>query len=63
MDIRIVSGFGMEDEVRSLFSEYTDMLVSIDPSFSIYLSIQHYDDEIAGLEGKYGAGWQAVCPL
>ena len=54
MDIRIVSGFGMEDEVRSLFSEYTGMLVSLDPSFSIYLSIQHYDDEIRSLKDKYG---------
>ena len=30
------------DEIKSLFSEYTAMLVSIDPSFSIYLDIQHY---------------------
>ena len=59
----IEEGLEHKDDVRILFSEYTDMLVSMDPGFRIYLDIQHYDDEIAGLEGKYGAGWQAVCPL
>ena len=50
----IEEGLEHKDDVRILFSEYTDMLVSMDPGFRIYLDIQHYDDEIAGLEGKYG---------
>ncbi len=41
------------DEIKSLFSEYTAMLVSIDPSFSIYLDIQHYDEEAGNPAAKY----------
>ena len=54
MDAVIVPGLERKEDIRSLFSEYTDMLVSLDPSFSIYLDIQHYSDEIRDLEGKYG---------
>ena len=52
--IRIEEGLEHKDDVRSLFSEYTEMLVSLDPEFHIYLDIQHYDDEIEHLEDKYG---------
>ena len=41
------------DEIKSLFSEYTAMLVSIDPSFSIYLDLQHYDEEAGNPAAKY----------
>ena len=41
------------DEIKSLFSEYTAMLVLIDPSFSLYLDIQHYDDEAQDPAVKY----------
>ena len=50
----IEEGLGRKEDVRSLFREYTDMLVSLDPDFRIYLDIQHYDDELENLEGKYG---------
>ena len=29
------------------------MLVSLDPSFRLYLDIQHYEDEVRDLEAKY----------
>lgn len=37
-----------------LFSEYTDMLIAGDSSFQKYLAVQHYDEELAQLETKYG---------
>lgn len=54
MDIKIVYGYDHSDDVRILFSEYTDMLVENDPEFKKYLDIQNYDDEINHLEQKYG---------
>ena len=54
MDAEVVSGFSDEEAVLSLFSEYTDMLVSLDPSFRLYLDIQHYEDERRNLAVKYG---------
>lgn len=41
-------------EVLALFSEYTDMLVRLDPAFQLYLDIQHYEDEVRDLTAKYG---------
>lgn len=41
-------------EILSLFQEYTDMLVRESPTFARYLSIQHYDAEVADLRRKYG---------
>lgn len=54
MDAEVVSGFSDVEAVLSLFSEYTDMLVSLDPSFRLYLDIQHYEDERRNLAVKYG---------
>ena len=47
-------GYEYPDEIRELFTEYTDMLVANDPAFRGYLDIQHYDDEIRDLRMKYG---------
>lgn len=54
MDIRIVSAYEQKEEVRELFSEYTEMLIKNDESFKKYLDIQNYDEEIEHLEMKYG---------
>ena len=51
--VEIVDGLEHRSKVISLFDEYTRMLVSLDPSFRLYLDIQHYEDEIRDLEGKY----------
>lgn len=50
---QIIEAYDHIDEVKSLFSEYTNMLVTIDPSFSLYLDIQHYDDEALDPAVKY----------
>ena len=50
----IVYGYEYKNEIRELFTEYTDMLVENDSTFKAYLDIQNYDDEIEHLEHKYG---------
>lgn len=50
---QIIEAHDHIDEIKSLFSEYTAMLVLIDPSFSLYLDIQHYDDEAQDPAVKY----------
>ena len=50
----IVYGYEYKNEIRELFTEYTDMLVENDSAFKAYLDIQNYDDEIEHLEHKYG---------
>lgn len=54
MSLELIPGYDHPEEILSLFTEYTHMLVSHDPSFQIYLDIQHYADEIRDLEAKYG---------
>lgn len=54
MDIKIIPAYENTQEVETLFSEYTDMLIASDRSFQKYLDIQHYDEEIKNLEVKYG---------
>ena len=50
----IVYGYEYKNEIRELFTAYTDMLVEHDAAFKAYLNIQNYDDEIEHLEHKYG---------
>ncbi|MDO4512729.1 MAG: GNAT family N-acetyltransferase [Lachnospiraceae bacterium] len=52
--IQIVPGYDYPQEIKELFSEYTQMLIEGDPSFQQYLDIQHYDEEVKHLETKYG---------
>ena len=52
--IEIIPGCDHPQEVKALFSEYTQMLLKGDPSFQQYLDIQHYDEELEHLETKYG---------
>ncbi|WP_080659328.1 GNAT family N-acetyltransferase, partial [Treponema pedis] len=54
MSIEIIYGYDKPEEVRVLFSEYIQMLISNDKSFKKYLDIQNYDEEISDLEKKYG---------
>lgn len=59
--IRIIPGYDHPQEVKALFSEYTQMLLEGDPSFQQYLDIQHYDEEVEHLETKYGRLYLAYC--
>lgn len=54
MSLELIPAYDRPGEVLALFTEYTKMLVSHDPSFQSYLDIQHYEDEIRDLEAKYG---------
>ncbi len=54
MKIQLVLAYDHLEEVKELFSEYTDMLIEGDSTFKEYLSIQNYDEEIDHLEMKYG---------
>lgn len=54
MSIEIVYGYDFKDEIKSLFTEYTEYLVENDSKFKEYLEIQKYDDEIEHFESKYG---------
>ena len=54
MGIKIIPAYDHSQEIRELFSEYTEMLISGDPAFKEYLETQNYDDELEHLEDKYG---------
>lgn len=54
MNVKILPACERPDEIRVLFSEYTDMLREGDPSIREYLAIQNYDREVEHLEMKYG---------
>ena len=54
MSIKILPAYDFPEEIKLLFSEYTDILIEGDPSFKEYLEIQNYDDELKYLEKKYG---------
>lgn len=54
MSIKLVYGYDFKDEIRTLFTEYTEYLIENDGKFKEYLEIQKYDDEIEHLESKYG---------
>lgn len=54
MDIELVPAYSHKEEVKTLFSEYTNMLTEGDPSFEEYLKVQNYDEELEDLEMKYG---------
>lgn len=54
MNIEIVSAYSHPQEISSLFSEYTNILIAGDISFQKYLDVQHYDAELEHLKTKYG---------
>ena len=44
MNIEIVSAYQHQQEINTLFTEYTNLLTANDPSFQEYLDIQHYEE-------------------
>ena len=54
MQLELLPGCEYPQAIGALFAEYTDMLVREDPAFASYLELQHYDQEVAHLEQKYG---------
>lgn len=53
MELQLIPAYEHRDEIVALFTEYTNMLVEIDPTFVRYLDIQNYDHELAHPEEKY----------
>lgn len=54
MKIELIEAYSYKKEVKELFCEYTDMLISCDNDFKEYLNKQNYDDELENPESKYG---------
>ena len=54
MNIEIKEAYSYKEEIKSLFNEYTEMLIRGDSEFKNYLEIQNYDHETENLEEKYG---------
>ena len=54
MQLELLPGCEYPQAIGALCAEYTDMLVQEDPAFASYLELQHYDQEVAHLEQKYG---------
>ena len=54
MNLELKLSYDEKDEIKKLFTEYTNMLVETNPQMAIYLEIQNYDDELLHLEKKYG---------
>ena len=53
MHIELVPGTECPEDIRSLFTEYTRMLVSECPGFARYLEMQDFDSELLNLDKKY----------
>lgn len=54
MDVTLHPAYDSRDELLSLFTEYTDMLLAEDPAFRAYLDLQNYEAELQHPECKYG---------
>ena len=54
MSLKIVPAYELQQEIKELFSEYTELLIESDSTFKDYLAVQNYDEELAHLEVKYG---------
>lgn len=52
--IEIVPAYNRKEEIARLFSEYTMMLIELDPEAKDCLNAQNFDDEILHFDEKYG---------
>ena len=54
MRVELVQAYTNKEDVKTLFAEYTNMLIEGDSKFKDYLQIQNYNEELEHLEVKYG---------
>ena len=54
MGLELIPAYGRQEEIMTLFTEYTDMLMEADPTVRQYLILQHYEKELERPESKYG---------
>lgn len=53
MEAEIILAYDYSEEVKKIFSEYTDLLIENDPDFAKYLELQNYESELEHLTDKY----------
>jgi len=53
MEYELTPAYERFDDIRTLFTEYTDALIAADPAVRRYLTMQHYEEERADPEKKY----------
>ena len=65
MKVKLLPACNMTQEIKELFTEYTQMMIENDDLIGQYLQQQNYDKELQHLELKYGNPWGrlyiAVC--
>ena len=54
MAIEIKLAYDEKDEIKKLFTEYTELLIERDPEAAIVLKQQNYDEEVSQLRERYG---------
>lgn len=54
MGLELIPAYGHQEEIVTLFTEYTDMLMEQDAVVRQYLILQNYQKELAHPESKYG---------
>ena len=59
----ILPGYAREEEIRQLFTEYTNMVLAGDPAFAEYLAQQHYEEELAHPARKYAPPHGRLYPV
>ena len=54
MGLELIPAYGHQEEIVTLFTEYTEMLMEMDAVVRQYLILQNYQKELAHPESKYG---------
>ncbi len=54
MQLELISAYGHREEIVTLFTEYTNMLMEQNEIVRQYLILQNYEKELAHPEEKYG---------
>ncbi len=54
MKIELIEAYDYKEEIKVLFSEYTNILIEQERDFKEYLNKQNYNNELENLEDKYG---------
>ena len=54
MGLELIPAYGHQEEIVTLFTEYTEMLMEMDAVVRQYLILQNYQKELEHPESKYG---------
>jgi len=53
MSIKILPAYNLLNEISTLFTEYTGMIINQQPDYKEYLDLQNYDEEVKDASIKY----------